>query len=365
MSVRELTDVLADDYCVLVLSSRLADHFADDRGRVGTATPADGVSYQRATLGKVVRSLVEADLVLAHWTFSFRRLATLCVVLGPLLGRPTVCVIHTAPDHCKYNWLRHLPACARKALLHLIGRAMRRCAAVVALGPSQFADLLAVGLPITHIMPLMVSAHQVAATGGPWPCPPSPVPTIGIVGELSRLKGSERIPALLDYLTPQFAVSIAGTGPLTGWLRRRIGELRTEQRARVTMLGWIEPADMPEFYRSIDYLLVLSRTEAQPRVLVEAMLAGVIVIAYRATGVVDLVTDRVTGVLLDAHDPQACQRRLAELVNDPLLAAMIRGNAASSIAQRLRGRDQDWRRLLAEVLDRSRRDVEAATPTAG
>ena len=358
LGVRELTRLLAGDHHVLVLSSRLTDHFADDRRCGPAAAWDDGASYALATAPRAVRSLLRADILLAHWTFSCRRLATISVILGPLLGKTTVCVIHTAPGHCEYNRLRHLPDWARRALLYLAANAMRRCAAVVALGPSHSAALAAAGLPATHVLPLMVSLPAAGrgigsehgdaepARGRPDPS----VPTIGIAGELSPLKGSERIPALLEALTPQFAFRIAGTGPLAARLARCVGDLPPEQRARVTMMGWIEPAKMPEFYRAVDFLLVLSRTEAQPRVILEAMLAEVIVVATRTTGVTDIVSDGVTGVFVDADDPRSCHRRLADLVGDPVQAAAIRGHAARFAAGRLQESGDRWRRFVAELL---------------
>ncbi len=150
------------------------------------------------------RAIHRSDLVIAHVTFSFRRLAALSLLLGPLLGKPTVCVLHTAPDHCAYNRLRHLPPWVLSAVFALARRALRHCAAVVALGPAHAAAIAAAGLPVTHIAALPAApseryreAFRRHATG------PGPVLVIGFAGELSPLKGADALPGLLRALTPR------------------------------------------------------------------------------------------------------------------------------------------------------------------
>ena len=79
----------------------------------------------------------------------------------------------------------------------------------------------------------------------------------------------------------------------------------------------LSPAAMPGFYAGIDFLLVLSRTESQCRVVLEAMLAGVIVLARRCDGVADLIEDGVTGFYVDPADPEALRALLVGLQRRP------------------------------------------------
>ncbi len=87
--------------------------------------------------------------------------------------------------------------------------------------------------------------------------------TLGFVGELSELKGADELPVLLRRLTPEFAFRIAGRGPLGEWLETCVAELEPRRRSRVTLLDRVEPERMPEFYASIDCLLILSRGACQ------------------------------------------------------------------------------------------------------
>jgi len=347
LNVRELADLLVREYDVTVLSARLRDHFADDRTRC-RAYPDSCVTYRQVTARRLFRAVAQADVLIAHWTFSFRWLSTLTIVLGPLLGKPTVCVIHTAPRHLSYNRLRHFPRWLHRCLITLIRYRMSRCV-VVALGPSQAAALSAARLPVTHLLPLMVSLVPV---GSPLPAtavPQTAVPSIGIVGELSRVKGSDRIPVFVRTLAPDFAFRIAGSGPLTSWLIRQFERLPRLQRESVTMTGHLCPDEMAGFYRTVDVLLVPSRSEVQPRVVLEAMLSGVVVVASKSSNGFDLIADGRTGVLVDLDDLSSVRQKIALVTNDSEQCAALRRNAFEFALARLRESPMPWASLVAKI----------------
>jgi glycosyltransferase involved in cell wall biosynthesis len=350
---------------VSVLSSRLRDHCTDDRRASGPGASAGDVRWRRAPRRRTVAWLRSADLVCAHWTFSFRWLATASMLLGPRLGVPTICVVHTAPAHAGFNRLRHLPGWARCLLVRLIGAGMRPCAAVVALGPTHASELTAAGLPVTHVLPLVVRTPppRRAAPGGN----AGAGATVGIAGELSRLKGADRIPGLVRALTPDLGFRIAGAGPLARPIGRCVAGLPPAQRARVTLLGWIDAAAMPSFYAVVDVLLVLSRTEAQSRVVLEAMLAGVVVVTSADRACPDLVVPDVTGVVVDVDDPVACRRRILGLVGDPGRMAALRAAARRRATAVVDDAATGWRRLVADALapDQTDQGCEGAGGASG
>jgi glycosyltransferase involved in cell wall biosynthesis len=351
LGVRELAGLLraGHDVRVRILSSRLADHAADDRQRAQPDEP--DVGYARVGVAGAVRAIRRADVVITHVTFSFRRLAALSLLLGPPLGKPTVCVLHTAPDHCDYNRLRHLPPPARAAVFALAARALRGCAAVVALGPAHAAAIAAAGLRVTHVAPLPVAPpgryseafRQHAAST-------DPVRVIGFAGELSPLKGADALPGLLRALTPRHEFLIAGAGPLAGRLACCAAALPPPQRSRVVLAGPVPPAAMPAFYREVDCLVVPSRTEAHCRVILEAMLAGVIVLAAPTCGSADLISDGATGLLIRPDDPASVAAALAALAADPVRARLIRERAAAFAARLAADSRSAWRGLLSQLL---------------
>ena len=344
LGVGELARLLGDEFCFRILSSRLVDHFADDRRRLPVARP----DCAGAGLRRTLRWLCEADVVVVHWTFSFRRLSTVLLLAAPLLRRPVVCVIHTAPDHCDYNRVRRLPPPVRQLLFALVRRAARRCTAVVALSRPHAAALAQVGMPVARVLPVPVAPDGFPPANGRGRNGRR-VRTVGIVGELSELKGADAIPALLPVLTPRFAVRIAGRGSLAPALTRAVATLPPARRAGIVLSDRVDPASMPSLYGEVDCLLVLSRSESQSRVTLEAMLAGVVVLGSGAGGVADLVEHGKTGFLVDPDDPESIRGVLERLRADPAEAERVRRRAHERATRAFVRSQREWRAFLLAV----------------
>ena len=87
---------------------------------------------------------------------------------------------------------------------------------------------------------------------------------------------------------------------------------------RVTFTGETAPGP---WYARMDALVLTSLTEAQPLVALEAMAAGVPVVATDVGGCRDTVGD--AGLLTAARDPRATADALLRLANDELLRARL------------------------------------------
>ena len=350
LSVRDLAALLAERFEVRVCSARMADHFADDRGLVGAVAA-------RPTLG----SLFGSDCVVVHWTFSFRWLSTLMLLVAPRSGRPTVCVLHTAPEHCDYNRIRRLPPLARTAAMRTLSRMLSRCDEVVALSPSHARAVLAAGVPVTAVLPLPVGLTA----------PPTGVSTrrdladrvpigrpvvLGVVGELSELKGSDDLPALIRALLPRHRLAVVGRGPYTAALHAVADALPRPMREALTLRDLLPPEDMPAFYRTIDAVLLCSRTESQSRVALECMLAGVVVLARPTTGLSDLVVEGRTGFVIDPGDPASVHDCLERLIAHPDLVAGVRRRARRHAVGLLRDVEAGWPPLIERAMSQSLRD---------
>jgi 1,2-diacylglycerol 3-alpha-glucosyltransferase len=333
LAARDLTRVLGDRFDVSICSSRLVDHFADDRADAQAV--AARLRWQ---------SIVASDCAIVHWTFSFRWLSTLALACFPLTRRRTVCVVHTAPDHCLYNRLGVLPPTLRRSAVATAARLMARCDEVIALSQSHACALRGAGVPVTKILPLPVARH-LAPTEQARTALKAPV-TVGIAGELSRLKGSDDLPGLLAVLLPECNIVIAGRGPSLAALLATIGGLPSKARSAVTVTDRLAPQQMASFYAGIDCLLLCSRTESQSRVVLEAMLAGVLVLARPTTGVEDLVLDGLTGFLIDPANPCTVRDRLHLLLQQPDLASAVRGAARERANDVVLRAERDWVDLL-------------------
>ena len=133
------------------------------------------------------------------------------------------------------------------------------------------------------------------------------------------------------------------------WLGRRVEELRSDQKSRVVLNGRLEPEEMSDFFRGIDCLLILSYTESQCRLALEAMLAGTIVLARPTHGLVDLIDHGVTGFFIDPAEPQTIQTNLERLDRDPTLASTVRYQARKFALRSALDSHSNWLNFLTNL----------------
>lgn len=135
----------------------------------------------------------------------------------------------------------------------------------------------------------------------------------------------------------------AGTEALDG--------LAPEVRARVTMLGAMPNRELPPIHRACDVFLGPSiGGESFGVVLLEAMAAGLAVVASAIPGYEEVVRDGVTGLLVPPADPEALSAAAGRVLDEPEVGASL-GSAAAERARRY-----DWAVVAGEI-DEVYRDV--------
>ncbi|MEW6325381.1 MAG: glycosyltransferase family 4 protein [Nitrospirota bacterium] len=125
---------------------------------------------------------------------------------------------------------------------------------------------------------------------------------------------------------PDVRFVVIGDGELRPAMEAQIDAARL--RDRVALLGWRR--DVPELLQAADLFLLTSRWEGLPRSILEAMLAGLPVVATAVDGVGDVVQDGVNGYLISAGDVDRIARRVVELLRAPALRHRM-GEAARAL----------------------------------
>jgi len=112
---------------------------------------------------------------------------------------------------------------------------------------------------------------------------------------------------------PDARLTLAGDGTCRDSLMELVQELGV--RDRVAFLGHRE--DVPALLQEADVFVLPSRSEAFPNSIMEAMAAGVPVIASDVGGIPELVRDGVTGRLVPPGDVDALANALLALLDNP------------------------------------------------
>ena len=139
----------------------------------------------------------------------------------------------------------------------------------------------------------------------------------GWVGRLSAEKGADVfVDALARVPSVPWTASVLGDGPEAASLRARAERLGIAGRVR--WHGAV--AGAPALHAAFDVFVLSSRTEGTPLALLEALAAGVPVVATAVGGVPD-VAGAAEAILVPPGDPAALAAALAAVHADPAAAA--------------------------------------------
>ena len=139
------------------------------------------------------------------------------------------------------------------------------------------------------------------------------------VGRLRVRKGVEVLLAALDLLRRQGGtptLAIVGDGEHRAALEETTARLGLAAPT-VRFLGRADAARVRALLAAARGLVVPSTYEGMPLVILEAMAAGLPVVASRVSGIPEVVVDGETGWLVPPEDPEALATALAELLADP------------------------------------------------
>jgi len=161
-------------------------------------------------------------------------------------------------------------------------------------------------------------------------------PTIAIIGRITPLKGHEyflRAMTAVVRAMPYVKIWVIGDAPaekesyMEGLLAltKHLG-----LSDHVEFLG--NRKDIPQLLAQVDTLVLSTVTqESFGRVILEAQAAGVPVVATRVGGVVDLIDEGKTGLLVAPKEPEEMAQAVIKILQDKTLARQMVENAKAKI----------------------------------
>jgi glycosyltransferase involved in cell wall biosynthesis len=184
-------------------------------------------------------------------------------------------------------------------------------------------------------------------------------PVVVAVGRLKAPKDFlTLVRALVQLPRGSCEALLVGDGPDRPTLEEEIKALGLSEH--VHLAG--ERHDVPELLAAADVFVLPSRSEGMPVSVLEAMAAGLPVVASRVGGVPELVADERTGILVEPGDADALAAALVRLVGDPGLRRELGGAGRARVEERF---DVDaFRRAHVELYsgELARRRLPAPMP---
>ena len=186
---------------------------------------------------------------------------------------------------------------------------------------------------------------------------------VGYVGRLTPEKGVEEFVSAASLISkeyPEVQFSIYGEelfdnvliGKYTETIKSIIKTAGLDKR--VSLKGFVVP--QTKIYANLSVFFLPSYMEACPMVILEAMAAGVPVIATEVGGIPEIVEHGVTGYLIPPKDPQAIADAVEHVINNPEEVKKIVENARRTVKERFDFREnaRQFVKIYQELLDEQR-----------
>jgi glycosyltransferase involved in cell wall biosynthesis len=144
---------------------------------------------------------------------------------------------------------------------------------------------------------------------------------------------------------------LAGDGPLQGRLRQEADTLKIRERVRFLNTRH----DIPDILAASDLFVLSSDVEGLPLAVMEAMAAGLPVVATAVGGVPELLTDGREGLIVAPGDADALKAAIARLIDSPDQrktmgrCAESKALATFDIARTVRSYVGLYKKLVSEV----------------
>jgi len=179
---------------------------------------------------------------------------------------------------------------------------------------------------------------------------------VGTVGHLAPIKGHDvfiRAAALVSAHRPNVHFVVIGEDKSPQMDHRRsLEKLITELGLNgvVDMPGWRD--DIDAALASLTLFVSAARSEPFGLAIVEAMAAGLPIIATRSEGALEILEDGATGKLVPADDPEVVAQAINDLLDNPLECSRLGQNAQRVARDRysLARMASDTERVYREVL---------------
>ena len=246
------------------------------------------------------------------WTAPYGMLA------GALTRTPMLAMLHQGNP----PWRRR-----QKWLVRPVARRVRRYVAV----SSELARVA------EYWMKFEPGTVRVVHNGSPAPpsavAPVSSVPgelRIGAVGRLAPEKGIDVLMSAMGSV-PSARLLVVGDGPHREALEVLAKAVGVADR--VEFLGWVAQPWSAKVH--VDVLAMPSFHEGLPMVLVEAMLAGLPVVATRVGGIPEVVVDGANGLLVEPRDIFGLSEALRRMADDPALRHAMASKARADAIEGL------------------------------
>ncbi len=142
----------------------------------------------------------------------------------------------------------------------------------------------------------------------------------------------------------RFRLIISGIGPSYDEAASSIKELGLEDHAEMT--GYVQYENVPAIYAQADIFVSPTYAEGFSNTILEAMASGLAIVSCRAVGVMDCITDGITGLLTEPGDVAALAHSLRRMLTDKRLRDRLAQAGLEECRQKY-----SWQSVGRQIMD--------------
>jgi glycosyltransferase involved in cell wall biosynthesis len=162
---------------------------------------------------------------------------------------------------------------------------------------------------------------------------------VGFVGGLKKVKRGDKLPEIFSYISSIYDAEFLVVGD--GELRKSIENECKKRKLKVKFVGSVSHEDVPYYMNAMDVMILPSRNEGWPCVVLEAQGCGVAVVGSSNGGIPEAIGDG--GIVVE--EGEDFEKRFAEsvvkLLESPIDESYLRKRAL----------DFSWKNIVEKELE--------------
>lgn len=319
VAIRKITDNLSSEFEFDLITAKLSENLRDNE-KIGS------VNVYRLGSGKNRRDKILLPFKGAMLAFKLNRknkyfffwgvmvsfssgAAYLCNILSSLVGQKRVPIVLSLQEgdseaHLKYRWGGLISLSWRLALIQtdiltglsnfLLDRAKKYGYKGVSVLLPNGVDTELFLRPVSDIEKNNLIKKLNKQVSDKY---------LVTISRLTKKNAVDDIISSLQYLSEEVSLLVIGSGQEGNKLQALVNKLGLQ--SRVKFLGQIEYKDLPKYLSVSDVFVRPSRSEGFGNSFIEAMAAGVPVVATPVGGIPDFLSDKKTGVFCSPDNPKS------------------------------------------------------------
>ena len=211
-------------------------------------------------------------------------------------------------------------------LRRVAGVAYRKAAACIGSSRAVEEEFKKMGVKKITVIPNGVDLEKFTNVGGPTPHIDSPFVILS-VGRLEKVKGHKYLVeafAGIKKEIPNARLILAGDGSERGNLEKQADELGIG--GAIEFAGEILHSELPRWYHGADVFVMPSLSEGFGITAIEAMAAGVAIVATRAGSLPEIVRDGEAGILVERGNAEQIYSAVLRIYRDETLRLRLAEN---------------------------------------